>query len=59
MTKASKTLAKALAIEVSKDADYEDIYQAAIQHWTQEFQNYDVEQLRYDFEEKYDYLFEE
>ena len=59
MTKTPETLARALAIEVSKDADYEDIYQAAIQYWTQEFQNYDLEHLRYDFEEKYDYLFEE
>lgn len=59
MTKVSEQIAKSLAIEISKDVHYEEVYQAAIRQWTYEFLQYDLEQLRYDYEEKYDYLFEQ
>ena len=58
MAKADETLARALAIEISKDADYEDVYQAAINYWTDNLKQFDVSSLREAYSEKYDYIFE-
>lgn len=57
MNEVTQEFAKALAIEISKDADYEDVYQAAIENWSEKIMNRNLNDLREEYEERYDYLF--
>jgi len=55
-----KQLSESLAVEVCKDLDYYDIYKFAEKFLTLKFsKTYTYERLKYEYEEKYPYLFGE
>lgn len=59
MNEVSKDLAKALATEVCKDLDYQDVYELAEKALADKFMYKSTyEELLYEYEERYDYVFE-
>lgn len=57
MTEVNSELAVFLAQEVVKDMDPYTVYKLAEQFLAQQFVENDLEDLRDDYEEKYDYVF--
>lgn len=59
MNEVPSDLAAALAVEVCKDLDYYDIYKLAEKQMQEQFRNRSYEELLYEYEERYDYIFYE
>lgn len=57
MHEVPKDLAAALAVEVCKDLDYNDIYKLAEKQMQEKFLNSSYDELLYEYEERYDYVF--